>query len=74
MKEQKPILLRFFKKEHVTGFGAVCRAHGLKYDAREAHDRDPSKTEYYITTEPVTSTLRSKVIADWAKASMEVIG
>ena len=73
MKEQRPILLHFFEKKHVTGFGAVCRSYNLRYDIREVHERNPSKTEYYVTTEPVTSTIRSKVIADWAKASMEVL-
>ncbi len=73
MNEERPIILHFFVKEHVTNFGNVCRKHGVTYTVREEANDPWQRDGYFVDTEPVKSTLRRNIIADWAKASMEVL-
>lgn len=73
MKEERPVKLHLYKQTQVTDFGAVCRKHNVKYEVREtAEDAYPFKG-YYVNTEPVKDTMRRNIIADWSKASMEIL-
>jgi len=68
MNEKRPVNLHFFIKEHFDKFSKVCSNNSVNMGQVR---RDNG--EWYVTTEPLTSTERRKLIAAWASASMERI-
>jgi hypothetical protein len=69
--DTRPTQLHFYAPEHVTNFGAIARAQNVKYEVRE--EKEETGVSYYVKTEPLTATNRSKLITAWGKASTEVL-
>jgi hypothetical protein len=70
-EEPRPVNLKFFSKATTARFQELCRKHSIAVTVKpDATDKDADQ----VSTHPLTTTERRKLIAEWASATMETSG